>query len=102
MPGATISGLLGGVALPCAPVGKRGQTYQERPRADWIEVGTIPAIISPEVFAQVEEKLARNQQLSQRNANAISCGRWSVAVCVVTAVPGAPARKGLCLLRMHG
>src|SRR4051794_32387808 len=55
---------------PLRPVGKRGQTYQERPRADWIEAGKIPAIISPEVFAQVEEKLARNQQLSQRSANA--------------------------------
>jgi site-specific DNA recombinase len=67
---------------PLRPVGKRAQTYQERPRTDWIEVGTIPAIVSLEVFAQVEEKLARNQQLSQRNANAeryllralVSCG----------------------------
>jgi site-specific DNA recombinase len=62
--------------------GKRGQTYQERPRTEWIEVGTIPAIISPEIFAQVEEKLARNQQLAMRNAHAeryllralVSCG----------------------------
>jgi site-specific DNA recombinase len=64
------------------PVGKRAQTYQERPRTEWIEVGTIPAIVSQDVFAQVEEKLARNQQLARRNAHAeryllralVSCG----------------------------
>jgi site-specific DNA recombinase len=64
------------------PIGKRSQTYQERPRAEWLEVGTIPAIVSCEIFAQVEEKLSHNQQLAMRNAHRdryllralVSCG----------------------------
>jgi site-specific DNA recombinase len=64
------------------PMGKRSQTYQERPRAEWLEVGAVPAIVSCEIFAQVEEKLSYDQRLAMRNANRdryllralVSCG----------------------------
>lgn len=69
---------------PLRPVGgTRAQSNQERPRTEWIAVGTIPAIISQELFERVQEMLTRNQQLALRHAHAeryllralISCGQ---------------------------
>jgi site-specific DNA recombinase len=44
----------------------RCSAKRERPRDQWIEV-TVPALVSPEVFAQAAEKLAENCRLSTRN-----------------------------------
>ena len=47
------------------PVGP-GQTHRLRPPEEWIPL-PIPAIITPEVFAQVQEKIARNPRLATRH-----------------------------------
>ncbi len=47
------------------PVGP-GQSYRWRPREEWIPV-PVPALVPPEVFDRVQEKLAQNQQSARRN-----------------------------------
>src|SRR5215210_3497355 len=53
-----------------------------RPRADWITVASIPALVSQEQFDRVQDKLAQNRQFARRNNTAhpyllralVSCG----------------------------
>jgi len=64
------------------PVGHSAQSWVIRPREDWIALGTVPALVSQELFDLVQAKLARNQQFARRNAKAeayllralVSCG----------------------------
>src|SRR5215210_4178173 len=53
-----------------------------RPRADWITVASIPALVSQEQFDRVQDKLAQNRQFARRHNTAhlyllralVSCG----------------------------
>src|SRR3954454_19417287 len=53
-----------------------------RPRADWITVASIPALVSQEQFDRVQDKFAQNRQFARRNNTAhpyllralVSCG----------------------------
>lgn len=64
------------------PVGKTGQSSIKVPQEEWIPAATIPAIIEPQLFEQVQAKLAHNQQIASRNNTAhqyllralVSCG----------------------------
>ena len=63
-----------------APVGQ-GKSLKLRPEDEWIPL-PMPAVVSDEVFAQVQEKLKHNQQTASRNNKAhdyllrgrVSCG----------------------------
>jgi site-specific DNA recombinase len=64
---------------PLRPVGP-GISHVIRPQDEWIGV-PIPAIVTPEVFEQVQEKLSHNQQRAPRNtkhayvlSGHVSCG----------------------------
>jgi site-specific DNA recombinase len=67
---------------PLAPVGQRGTTSMPTEPEQWILVGHIPALVTPELFEQVQAKLATNQQFARRNNRAhdyllralVSCG----------------------------
>src|SRR3954471_17315519 len=58
-----------------------------RPRADWIAVASIPAIVTQEQFERVQDKLAQNRQFARRNNTAhayllralVSCGVCGLA-----------------------
>jgi site-specific DNA recombinase len=64
------------------PIGQPGESHVQAPPEDWILVATIPTIIEPEQFEQVQAKLAHNQQAAKRNNHAhqyllralVSCG----------------------------
>ena len=64
------------------PVGKTGQSSAKVPPEEWSQVATILAIIEPQLFEQVQAKLAHNQQIASRNNTAhqyllralVSCG----------------------------
>lgn len=43
----------------------RSSSNRERPREEWIEI-PVPAIIKPEVFDLVQERLEKNKQFSAR------------------------------------
>jgi len=53
------------------PIRQRGgfsyrcSSNRERPREEWIEI-SVPAIVSPEMFALAQERLQRNKQFSPR------------------------------------
>jgi site-specific DNA recombinase len=65
-----------------APVGRRPAGLSPTPPEEWILVGHVPAIVSAEQFAQVQDKLRTNQQRARRNNRVhpylvrglISCG----------------------------
>lgn len=69
------------------PVGS-GQSQRPRPKEEWIPL-TVPAIITQEVFDQVQEKIARNPRLATRHNTRqsyllralVSCGQchWHAA-----------------------
>jgi site-specific DNA recombinase len=67
---------------PLASVGQRGTTSTPTEPEQWILVGRIPALVTPELFEQVQAKLATNQQFARRNNRAhdyllralVSCG----------------------------
>jgi site-specific DNA recombinase len=69
------------------PIGRPSTTQVPMPRAAWIPVATIPALIGEELFEQVQAKLARNQQFARRNNSArdyllralVSCGHCRTA-----------------------
>ena len=69
------------------PIGRPSTTQVPLPREEWIPVATIPALVSPEQFEQVQEKLAQNQQFARRNNTArdyllralVSCGHCRMA-----------------------
>jgi site-specific DNA recombinase len=48
------------------PVGPRGKTTVLRPEEEWIPI-EVPAIVTPEIFEQVQAKLAQNQRMASRN-----------------------------------
>ena len=62
--------------LPAGP----GQSHAPRPEGDWITV-PVPALVSEDIFAQVQAKLDTNQQTALRNTRheyllraLVSCG----------------------------
>lgn len=70
------------------PVGHQRQlTYVPAPREDWIFVAHVPAIVTEEEFAQVQQKLAQNKTLASRNNKThdyllralVSCGHCLLA-----------------------
>jgi len=68
-----------GRVSPLLPVGP-GQSHVLKAREEWVPI-PIPAIISQEVYEQVQDKLARNQQRAVRNTHQeyllrghVSCG----------------------------
>lgn len=69
------------------PIGRPGTTQVPLPREEWVPVATIPALVSPEQFEQVQAKLAQNQQFARRNNTArdyllralVSCGHCRTA-----------------------
>ena len=69
------------------PVGKTGQSSTKAPPEEWIPVATIPSIIEPQVFEQVQAKLSHNQQIASRNNTAhqyllralVSCGKCNLS-----------------------
>ena len=81
------------------PVGKRdegGRTL--RSREEWVRVGTIPALVTPEQYEFVQQKLARNRQFAARNNTThdyllralVSCGFCGLAATGRTARVGYP------------
>ena len=75
------------------PVGM-GQTKKNRPEEEWIPL-PMPAVVSEEVFALVQEKLKQNQQTASRNNkvhNYLLRGRISCGHCRLSA--GARTMKG--------
>jgi site-specific DNA recombinase len=81
---------------PLRPLGRPHASWDLRPSAQWIPVATIPALVSPEQFAQVQAKLARNQSFARRHNTAhpyllralVSCGRCGLACTGRTASSG--------------
>jgi site-specific DNA recombinase len=79
------------------PVGP-GLSYRYRPREEWIGV-SVPALVSPDVFDRVQEKLAHNQQCSARNNThfpyllraLVSCGQCRLGTTARTLLPSGPA-----------
>ena len=70
------------------PVGKRhNDSSSPRPREEWVAAGSIPALVTPEQYELVQEKLARNRQFAARNNKAhdyllrglVSCGLCGLA-----------------------
>jgi site-specific DNA recombinase len=76
------------------PVGP-GVSYRYRPREEWIGV-PVPALLSPDLFDRVQEKLAHNQQCSARNNThfpyllraLVSCGQCRLGTTARTMLPG--------------
>lgn len=69
------------------PIGRgRGGHTQTAPE-EWVAVGQVPAIVSQELFDQIQAKLAHNQQFASRNNTAypylllalVSCGTCRLA-----------------------
>lgn len=82
-----------------APIGKRNEGVRTpRPREEWVTVGTIPALVTPEQYELVQQKLARNRQFAARNNTAhdyllralVSCGFCGLAATGRTAGVGYP------------
>jgi site-specific DNA recombinase len=82
-----------------APVGKRNEGARTpRPREEWVTVGTIPALVTPEQYELVQQKLAHNRQFAARNNTAhdyllrglVSCGLCGLAATGRTAGAGYP------------
>ena len=86
---------------PLHPPGVHGVSSVRRPPEQWILVATIPAVVSPEVFAQVQAKLAHNQGFARRHNTAhhyllralVSCGRCGLACTGRTVHPGPGQRS---------
>jgi site-specific DNA recombinase len=105
------------------PPGARGVASARRPPEQWLLVATIPAVVSPEVFAQVPAKLAHNPGCARRHHTGhpyllralVSCGRCGLAgtgrtvharpgqrgysICAGTAQPVYSGRPQRCLAR---
>lgn len=92
-----------------APKSTGGESYRLRPREEWIGV-PVPALISPERFAQAQACLARNQQWVTRNTRSqyllrrlLSCRRCGLALSVWNNARYAYYRcKGVDVLAMRG
>ncbi|MFQ5796660.1 MAG: recombinase family protein [Candidatus Bipolaricaulia bacterium] len=76
------------------PVGP-GRSQTERPREEWIPI-PVPALVTQEVFGQVQEKLAHNQQGAARNNKRhdyllralVSCGACKLSAIARTTAAG--------------
>jgi site-specific DNA recombinase len=92
-----------------APKGTGGESYRLRPQDEWIGV-PVPALITPERFAQAQARLARNQQWATRNTRSqyllrrlLSCRRCGLALSVWNNARYAYYRcKGVDVLAMRG
>jgi site-specific DNA recombinase len=63
------------------PIGKQQFTSRPTSRENRILVARVEAILTPEEFAQAQEKLRHNEKFASRNntATTICCARWSAA-----------------------
>ena len=69
------------------PIGRPHGTAEPTPRDEWIEVGSIPAVVDKELFDRVQAKLAANRSFSARNNKVgayllrclVSCGGCGLA-----------------------
>jgi site-specific DNA recombinase len=69
------------------PIGKQPCTSRPTSRENWILVARTEAVVTPEEFAQVQEKLEQNQKFASRNNHArdyllrglVSCGHCLLA-----------------------
>jgi site-specific DNA recombinase len=76
------------------PIGRPQGTATPLPEREWIEVGTVPAVITREQFDLVQAKLATNQSFSARNnkvgtyllRSLVSCGGCGLA-CLARRLP---------------
>jgi site-specific DNA recombinase len=102
------------------PVGQRTTTSILTSKDQWIVVGHIPALVTPEHFEQVQAKLKTNQQFARRNNRAhtyllralVSCGccqlactgqtrrRYSYYTCVGKSHPSRSGREEQCRNRL--
>jgi len=72
---------------PLKPVGGGNGSVERVPADDWIVVAHIPAIVSQEQFAMIQEKLKHNQSVASRNNTKhqyllramVSCGLCQLA-----------------------
>jgi site-specific DNA recombinase len=86
-----------------------GESCRLRPAEEWIGV-PVPALITPERFAQAQARLARNQQWATRNTRSqyllrrlLSCRRCGLALSVWNNARYAYYRcKGMDVLAMRG
>lgn len=64
------------------PIGRPSDSAMLTSKENWIPVTTVPALISAEMFEQVQAELARNQVMAKRNNKShdylfralVSCG----------------------------
>src|SRR5262249_18415730 len=70
---------------PLLPVGP-GKSYVLKPAEEWVAIA-VPAIVSAEEYALVQQKLAHNQQTALRNTQHpyLLRGHVSCGVCHLTA-----------------
>jgi site-specific DNA recombinase len=76
------------------PIGRPHGTAEPVPKEEWIEVGTVPAVVTQEQFDRAQAKLAANISFSARNnkvgsyllRSLISCGRCGLA-CLARRLP---------------
>jgi site-specific DNA recombinase len=69
------------------PIGHPHDSGIPAPAAEWIPVATVPAIVTPAQFDQVQAKVAQNQSLARRHNTAhtyllralVSCGHCQLA-----------------------
>ena len=69
------------------PIGKQPFTSRPAARENWVLVARVDAIVTPQEFAQVQEKLEQNQKFAARNNRAsdyllrslVSCGHCLLA-----------------------
>ena len=67
MPGANASARLGRPTPTCSRSAKATRPVVRTPPAEWIEVGHVPAIVTPDQFAAVQTQFVANQQRARRN-----------------------------------
>jgi site-specific DNA recombinase len=76
------------------PIGRPHGTASPVPEGEWIEVGTVPAVVTREQFDRVQAKLAANRSFSARNnkvgtyllRSLVSCGSCGLA-CLARRLP---------------
>jgi site-specific DNA recombinase len=76
------------------PIGCPHGTAAPVPEAEWIEVGSVPAVVTREQFDRVQAKLTANRSFSARNNKVgtyllralVSCGRCGLA-CMARRLP---------------
>lgn len=89
------------------PIGQPHDSGVPTPPAEWVLVTRIPALVTPEQFAQVQAKLAHNQSFALRNNKThryllralVSCGHCQLAA-TSRATPG-PLKYYVCSGKAH-